>query len=73
MEPPDNTEEDNCYKSYICIKMFTNMFIQFRSDVDVRSLDGAEHQLGHALAFLVDQVGLEQSLASSEPFSANLT
>ena len=49
------------------------MFIKFRPDVNVGGLDGAEHKLGHALALLVDQVGLEQSLARSESLSTDLT
>ena len=48
------------------------MFIQFRPDVDVCSLDGTEDQLRHALALLVDQVRLEKRLACAEPLSAHL-
>ena len=50
----------------------TNMFVQFRPDVDVCSLDGTEDQLRHALALLVDQVRLEERLARPEPLSAHL-
>ena len=52
--------------------MSTNMFIQFRPDVDVCGLDGTEDQLRHALALLVDQMRLEQSLARPEPLSTHL-
>ena len=48
------------------------MFVELGSDVDVPGLDRAEHELGHALALLVDQMRLEQSLTSLEPFSPDL-
>ena len=48
------------------------MFIQFRPDVDVCSLNGTEDQLGHSLALLVDQMRLEESLAGPEPLSTHL-
>ena len=48
------------------------MFVELGSDIDVPGLDRAEHELGHALALLVDQMWLEQSLTGLEPFSPDL-
>ena len=52
--------------------MPTNMFIQFRPDVDVCRLDGTEDQLRHARPLPAQQVRLEESLASSEPLVIDL-
>ena len=48
------------------------MFVELRSDVNVPGLDGAEHELGHALALLVDEMRLEQSLTGLKPLSSDL-
>ena len=48
------------------------MFIEVRPDVNVGLLDGVEDELRHAGALPSQQVGLEQSLAGSEPLVINL-
>ena len=76
VEPPDKTRIQELIKApptlISVIYSYTDVFVELGSDVNVPCLDGAEHELGHALALLVDKMGLEQSLTRLKPFSTHL-